>query len=225
MEKDMGLNRISNAKITTRAVTVLYRRLYFVTRELEKPVPKLQSRLSVENRLLQENEVKDYLKCRPDQESRVITARLRAGCVCHASWYRGRIVDTSWCSTGLGPVPYFGRELVIPEGDVFIFDSYTYPRFRGFNLFMAKFAFILRTYSEQGYRRNTGVVAVENKTSMTVLKRLGCEVSGLYSSIGMGPYRAIWRRSFDTNPLPDMEIRWSYPGVHTKSADLNQPEF
>ena len=208
MEKEMGSSSFSNPELRRKIVTTFYRRLYFVTRNLDKPVPLLRSRLLVENRLLLEKDFQEYHIFRPDQKQELVAARLRAGHHCHASWHQGRILDASWCATGRGPVPYFGRKLVIREGDVFIFDSYTHPSFRGFNLFMAKFAHIFRTYSELGYRRNIGVVAIENRTSMTVLKRLGCEAVGLYSSIGLGPVRIVRCNPYRDEPLPPMVFPW-----------------
>lgn len=202
----MGRRKASQISFNRRVLTTFYRRLYFITRDLAKPVPPLKSRLAVENRLLKEEEIPEYRAFRPDQGTGIIASRLEAGHLCYASWYRGRIVDTSWCATGRGPVDYLGRNIVIGDGDVFIFDSYTNPRFRGFNLFMAKFSHVFQTSADLGYRRNTGVVAVENRTSATVLMRLGCEVAGLYSSAGLGPYRFIWRKSFTNEPLPAMEI-------------------
>lgn len=111
-------------------------------------------------------------------------------------------MDAAWCATGYGPVPYLGRQLVLAADEVFIFDAYTSPPYRGHNLFMAKFAHIFRVTRDAGYRRNSGVVAVENKTSMTILRRLGCEAIGLYSSIGLGPWRIVWKRLFCAEPLP-----------------------
>ena len=182
----------------------MYRRLFLVTRSFDKPIPVLRSQLSVEIRSLEEQELPAYRVFRPAQRVDMIRARLAAGHRCHASWHEGRIVDAAWCAMGRGPVPYFWRDLVVGAGDVFIYDAYTLPGHRGHNLFMAKFAHIFRTCRDEGHTRNTGVVAIENRASLTVLRRLGCEKIGLYASVGLGPCRIIWQHPFGDEPLPLM---------------------
>ncbi len=195
------------ATLAMRAITTFYRRLFFVVRALDKPIPELHSQLPIEMKLLTERDLDAHCVFRPDQKPEQIRNRLRAGHRCHVSWHQGQIADAAWCATGRGPVPYFGRDLIVGAGDVFIFDAYTLPSHRGHNLFMAKFAHIFRATRDAGYARNTGVVAVENRTSMTVLRRLGCEAIGLYFSVGLGPCRLIWRQPFTEEPLPEMVAR------------------
>lgn len=192
--------------ITDRAVTVFFRRLYYVTRDLSRPVARLNSRLPIAVRLLEERDLEDYLLFRPSTGKNEFFSRISAGHQCHASWYDKRIVDVAWCTTGRGPVPYLGREAILDEGDVFIFDSYTHPDYRGYNLFMAKFSHVFRFSQESGFLRNTGVVAFENTTSLTVLLRLGCEVAGLYSSLGIGRSRIVWSHSATDRLLPEMRL-------------------
>ncbi|MCX7887542.1 MAG: hypothetical protein N3B01_09870 [Verrucomicrobiae bacterium] len=190
------------AVLAMKAVTTFYRRLFFVVRAFDRPIPKLHSQLPIEMRLLSEKDLHAYLVLRPDQKPEQIRDRLRLGHQCHVSWHQGEIVDAAWCATGLGPVPYLGRQLVLAPNEVFIFDAYTAPKHRGHNLFMAKFTRIFRLTRDAGYARNSGVVAVENRTSMTVLRRLGCEAIGLYSSVGIGRCRWIWQQPFTEEPLP-----------------------
>lgn len=187
-----------------KTVTTFYRRLFFVTRQLDTPVPILQSQLEIEMRLMTEQDLEAYLVFRRGQRLDRIRARLAAGHQCHVSWHKGRIVDAAWCATGRGPVPYFGRDLILDPAEVFIYDAYTLPACRRRRLFMAKFAHIFRESHAAGYKRNSGVVAPENRTSLAVMLRLGCEVAGLYSSLGLGPRRRIWRNPYNEQPLPLM---------------------
>jgi hypothetical protein len=179
--------------IWMKVYTTLYRRLNYLVRDLSKPIPVLRSELPVEMRRLRESEIRGYLRFKPGQSEAQIHSRLASGHECHASWYEGQIIDAAWCSTTRGPVAWFGRDIIVREGEVYIYDAYTSPECRGRNLFMAKFAHIFRVYQDASLERANGLVAPGNRTSMAVMLRLGCEVVGHYKSIGIGPWRSVWK--------------------------------
>ena len=189
-----------------KVLTTFYRRLLFLTRSLDKPIPDLRSQFPVEMRLLTTRDLEAYCVFRPDHDTERIKARLVAGHQCHVSWHEGRIVDAAWCAMECGPVTYFGRDLIVGPGDVFVYDAWTLPSHRAHNLFMAKVAHIFRSCKAEGFARNVAVVAFENRASRTILRRVSCEEIGLYSSIGIGPWRIIRQQPFGNEPLPLMVV-------------------
>jgi hypothetical protein len=185
-----------------KVATTFHRRLIFMARSLVEPIPHLQSQFHVEIRRLTETDLPAYGALRPDQPLNRIRARLAAGHYCHASWHEGRIVDAVWCVSGRGPVEYFSHDIILKTGDVYGYDAYTLPSHRAHNLFMAKVAHIFREYQAEGFTRHTALVAPENRASRAILKRLGAWEIGLYSSVGVGPWRVIWQESFGDESLP-----------------------
>ena len=194
----------SMAILAMKVKTTFYRRLFFMSFTLSRPIPSLRSRLPVSVTLMTEHDIPAYCAFRPAQNPEAIGARLTQGHRCYASWHHGEIVDASWCTDKCGPVPYFGSELCVAPGDMFVYDSYTVPSYRGYNLYMAKVTYIFTLCKAEGYARNVAVVAPENRTALTVLRRLGSQVLGQYTCLRVGFWKKIWQEPFSEEPLPQM---------------------
>jgi GNAT superfamily N-acetyltransferase len=187
-----------------KVLTTFYRRALLGYRSLDEPIAVLHSRLPVEVGLLTEGDLAVYQNFRPDQDSSEIKERMRQGHRCYVSWHEGRIVDASWLATGRVHIPYLRRDLVLEPGDVYVYDSYTAPHYRGRSLYSAKVAFIMRHCKEKGYVRNVAVIAIENKEPLAVTRRLGIKFVGVYHCLRFGPWQRLWRQPWREESLPEL---------------------
>ncbi len=202
----MGVSPVSVEKgirvLWTKVLTTCYRRVVVMVRPLDRPIADRPPRLPVVISILGEDDLEAYRRFRPDQLERILEARRVRGDRCFAAWHEGRIVHAAWVATGGVHVPYLRRDLMLQSGDVYIYDSFTLPAFRGHGLAQARSAHLLKHYRQLGYRRALGVVAVENKVAFRPALGIGFYPIGLYGCVRFGPWQWDWQRVWREEPLP-----------------------
>lgn len=187
--------------LAMKVLTTFYRRMILFVYPLDGTIPVLESRLSVNIAILTEGDLEAYHRYRPDRNLKEIRARLARGDRCFACWYEDRIVDGGWVATGRVYVPYLRRRLVLAPGDIYNYDAYTLPAFRGLNLFMARNSYVARYNQKERYLRSLALVAAENKASRVILYRWGLRPIGLYTCLRFGPWQWDWHQTWGDEML------------------------
>jgi GNAT superfamily N-acetyltransferase len=187
-------------------VTTTFRRRLLMCACLidEAPAPPA-SPAGLELVLLTNEHLNAYLDLRPDHSAREVEARLRRGCTCFVAYHNGVIVQATWTVTGRAWVDYLRGDLVLAPEDIYEFDGYTRPDYRGQRLFWIRNAYARQYYRERGFRRMTGAVAVENVASLHALECLGYRPIGLYGCWRLGPWQRDWAQAFGDEFLPRLE--------------------
>jgi hypothetical protein len=176
-----------------RILTTFYRRMVFMTYKLEgREIPVYSAQIVLEYRALEERDAISYLKLRPDQTQALYERRLGIGNQCYSAWHDGTLVDVCWSAAGSAYVDYLGRNLAFDEGDIYCFDSFTSPDYRGRGVYMARNSWQARINQSQGFKRSVALVAYENYAAWLILSRSGLKPAGTYHYIR----------------LPGMGIRW-----------------
>lgn len=188
--------------LTMKVLTTFYRRMLLMIRPMDDTIPDLRLRLPVVFKELTEKDLPDYSRFRPKQCPDLIRAHLAHGDRYLAAWYEGRIVHAGRLTTGRGYVPYLRQNLILHPDDVYSHDSFTLPAYRGYGLAPARHIHFMRHYRQQGYRRATCLVAVENRAGLRVMQKLGYQAVGLYSCLRFGPWQYDWQRTWSADPLP-----------------------
>ena len=196
-----GYASLLGAKVLTTA----YRRMLCLVYPLQgRRIPVYNPQLEVEFRLLQAEDVDAYLRFRPHARRENIQRRLEQGHRCFASWHAGKIVDAGWTGTGDVLVPYLERFVCLDPGDVYSYDAYTLPEFRGYGLYMARNSYTARRNQKEGCERSVALVAPENYTAWLILTRSGLETIGQYSFLRI-PFRGMyWQRAVAGRTLPEL---------------------
>lgn len=200
--KELSLLPSTGQTLLMRLMTTFYRRMVLVGRELIPPpaMPVVPFPVEIGSVAIPAN--LDLLSSfRPSLSTRSILERFERGDDCFAVWLDGRIVHTAWVAVRRARVDYLSRDIVLERDDIYIFDTYTAPDFRSLHLAQARAAFVASYYSERGFRRSLGLVAVENRAGLAVPETLGYRRLGYYSALGVGRWRLTW-----TRPLLDGEI-------------------
>jgi len=170
-----------------KILTTFYRRMILFVYPLDKEIPVLRSRLSVNFTILTERDLDAYHRFRPDQSRKEIRTRLDSGDRCFVCWYEDRIVDAGWVATGRVYIPYLRQHLVLGPKDIYNYDAYTLPAYRGLGIYMARNSYVARYNQKEGYSRSIAMVAVENRAPRVILQRSGLRPIGLYSCLRFGP--------------------------------------
>jgi GNAT superfamily N-acetyltransferase len=167
----------------------IYRRLVLLERPVSPAVPRIQTRTSMRVNLLGPDELTAYLAFRPDQSGEGIRRRLKEGHVCFAVWHEARIVHAAWVAVGRAPIEYLARDLSLGPDEVFVFDAFTAPAFRGHGASPLRALAVGQHFGVRGYRRVLTAVHPENRTGFRPLEKVGSRRVGIVGYAGIGPWR------------------------------------
>ncbi len=190
--------------LAMKILTTFYRRMILFVYPLDSTIPVLLPRLPVDIAILIERDLDAYHRFRPDQSMKEIRMRLESGDRCFVCWYEDRIVDAGWVATGRVYIPYLRRRLILGSRDIYNYDAYTLPAYRGLGIFMARNSYVARYNQKEGYSRSIAMVAVENKASKVILHRSGLIPIGLYNCLRLGPWQWEWQQQWGQEALLDL---------------------
>ncbi len=173
--------------------TTFYRRVILVERDLLPlpAVPDLPFPVEI-GPLSFPEDLAALASFRPAQSSVSILKRIEKDNLCFAVWHEGKIVHAGWVAVRRTWVEYLNRDLLLGERDIFIFDSFTLQGYRRRHLANARSAVVSDYFSERGFRRSLGLVAVENKPGLALPESLGYRRIGRYASLGVGRWNRAW---------------------------------
>jgi len=201
-----GLLRVAGAKV----LTTFYRRMLFMSYPLDgAEIPVYNANVSVQFDQLKPDELDSYLRFRPDSDRREMAQRLSAGHRCFVCWHEGEIVEACWSATSDIYVGYMRRYLRVPAGDVYSFDSYTDPRFRGHGVYMARNSYQARLNRAEGLKRSIALVAYENYAAWLILSRSGLKTLGAYHYVRLPGSGIYWNTPAPGQVLPPLTAKSS----------------
>ena len=96
-----------------------------------------------------------------------------------------------WAATREGWIDYLGCEFPLEAGDVYQFDSYTAPGFRGLGLAAGRVAWMARFFQDAGFRRLLAVVWPENMQAFRPLEKAGYRRCGWLRVVQLGRWRHV----------------------------------
>jgi SAM-dependent methyltransferase/GNAT superfamily N-acetyltransferase len=167
----------------------VYRRAILMERPLDQPNVRLAARLPVAIDLLRTSEVDEYANFRPDTDPSETRRRLEAGPLCFVARHEGRIVHACWAATGRAWVEYLAGEILLASDEVFHYDSFTAPSFRGRNIAAVRVIEAARYFRQAGYRRLVAIVVPENTSAFRSLEKAGYRRVGVIGYVKIGPWR------------------------------------
>jgi len=136
-------------------------------------VKSMDTQLPIEVIELTLSDVGDYIKSNRIVTAEVFKQRITAGNRCYAIRCDNQIASTSWVAIDRAWVEFISRDLVLSKGEIYIFDSYTHPLYRGKRLQGAISAEILNCHQAAGYEYACAMIAPENRSNIRARKRLG----------------------------------------------------
>ena len=207
-----GLLRVTGAKV----LTSFYRRMLFMSYPLDgAEIPVYNANVTVQFDQLKPDELDAYLRFRPDSDRGEVARRLAAGYRCFVCWHEGEIVEACWSATSDIYVGYMRRYLRVPAGDVYSFDSYTDPRFRGHGVYMARNSYQARLNRAEGLKRSIALVAYENYAAWLILSRSGLKTLGAFHYVRLPGAGFYWSTPAPGQELPLLTVQASaVPAQH-----------
>jgi GNAT superfamily N-acetyltransferase len=102
-------------------------------------------------------------------------ARLDGGSSCYLVTAAGRIVHSTWLSTGPAWTRELQRYLVPPAGDAYVYESFTRPEARGRGLYRFALQSLCALAAGEGIRRMWVAVEHANVASLRAVTKAGFE--------------------------------------------------
>ena len=102
-----------------------------------------------------------------------VADRRRRGCRVIAAWSGGELASYCWLSTRRQHVGELARVLVLAEGETYVWDCATLPRFRGRGLYTHLLRTIVATLAAEGQRRLWIGTAETNEASLRAFASAG----------------------------------------------------
>ncbi len=158
---------------------------------LDQRIPEVRPRVAVRIAPLNAEDCESYTRFRGEAARVTIRRRLERGHQCFAAWHEGQIVHAGWAATREGWIDYLGCEFPLEAGDVYQFDSYTAPAFRGLGLAAGRVAWMARFFQDAGFRRLLAVVWPENMQAFRPLEKAGYRRCGWLRVVQLGRWRHV----------------------------------
>ena len=175
---------------------IAYRRVVLLECRLDGELPEVAARVPVRITLLTPADLEAFSRLRRDLEPSTIRSRLEQGHQCFIVWREGEVVHAGWAATRRAWVDYLGCEFPLGAGDVYQYDSFTAPAFRGLDLAGARVAWMARFFRDAQARRLLAVVWPENTAAFRPLEKAGYRRCGWLRVIWFGR----WRRAIYSRP-------------------------
>jgi ribosomal protein S18 acetylase RimI-like enzyme len=158
-------------------------------RPLDTSLMDVTPKVPVHIEVLDKTVVADYLKFRPDAYPADISERLANGQWCFIARHQGQIVHADWVMTGRVWLAYLACELPLAPDEVYSYDSFTTPEFRGQQIAPARSVYMQRAMREAGYRRVVTMTLPDNQGAIRLHERAGYRRLGRIGYVQLGPWR------------------------------------
>ncbi len=160
-----------------------YRRLGWFARGLD-PLRPNPPRTPIEVVRLGPDDLDAYLGLRPDAPPGLFFRRLETGSLCFAARHAGRIASVTWIATGRAQLST--GELILQDGEVFLYDSFTDAALRGHHIQMTVLAALLDHARAAGHRRAIVMIEPVNRPSIRSRERSGFRRTGTMHFLRLG---------------------------------------
>lgn len=141
---------------------------------------------------------------RPDVPAAQLRERFALGHRCFATLRQEQVVHSMWIACGRAHVPYLQRDIIIPEGLAYPFDSWTTVQFRRQGLGKWRKQVMEACLLNDGTRHLVGLVALHNTAGMAVVKAAHYRYLGYYQGLKLGPWIRLSAHPEPGRQLPEL---------------------
>lgn len=169
-----------------------YRRLYLLQGSLTEPIAPLPAALPITFDWLKPSELGEYMAMQPERTKQLFADRLARGHRCLTVRSHGRLVGGMWAAQQHAWIAYLEREVPLGDGEVYAFDAFTLPEFRGQGIAPALSTELIRRSQAAGCRRAIRATSPENQPALRAHAKAGFHPYARIGYVKLGP----WRRDF-----------------------------
>lgn len=109
--------------------------------------------------------------------------------MCFVAWHEGQIIHATWVAFGHAWIAYLNREITLAPNEVYSYESFTVPAFRGQNVYGACLSYEQQVLKRAGYCRIVLAIMPENKAAFRPVEKAGFRPIGVIGYLRLGPWR------------------------------------
>jgi GNAT superfamily N-acetyltransferase len=102
-----------------------------------------------------------------------VNTRLNQGEICGTAWFNSEIVSYCWVAFRQAEVGEINRIISLRDNELYLYDAFTRPEYRGKGFFPALLAAVLRFARSQGYTRALIFSLRDNRSSVRGIDKAG----------------------------------------------------
>jgi hypothetical protein len=140
-----------------------------------------------------------YLAFRKGATPEQFRSRFERGCRCYVARADATIVSATWIATRRGRLEAFQEDFELGPKQMYSFDSFTLPEYRGRRIQGAIFTHLCKHYVASGIAQAVALTGPENRGTMMSRGRSGFVRTGGIGRIAVGPWK--WRFSWGRREL------------------------
>jgi ribosomal protein S18 acetylase RimI-like enzyme len=171
-----------------------YRRLLLLERDLSEPLPAIEAKIPLDFSVLTPDELGEYLVFHDEDPRHELEARFGRGDECFVARSQGQIVCANWAATNEHTMRFVRYRLRIATGEVYVYDSFTLPAFRGRGVAPALAVHMIEHFRRAGLARATTLIEPENAANLRARAKSGYRVCGRIACLKVGPKIWHWFR-------------------------------
>ena len=171
----------------------VYRRMTLVELALEPPPPPREAELELTFGFVDAS-AGPLPTSRSDLTPAEIEGRFNRGDRCFVARHDGHVVSARWITDGRAWVEYLGRDLELDEDEVYLYETYTAPEYRGLAVSAAAGTRLAGALAAEGRRRIVGGVVPENSAALRTAAKTGFKEAGRAGFVRLGPWRHDFTR-------------------------------
>ena len=143
-----------------------YRRMLLLERSLDEEITPVTPRVRVTFSKLEAAETDEYLRFYDAAPRSRLEERFARGDECFAARYEGRLVCVSWVTRTELFIPSMRFRRSLDPTEVYLYDSFTDPAFRGRAVAPALGVYVLEQFRNMGVTRATLAIVPDNVSNL-----------------------------------------------------------
>lgn len=141
--------------------------------QLSRPIPEIEAEEGAEYYLLNPETRAEVESLTSLMGEEVVNARFDQGEVCGVAWFNSAVVSYCWVAFQQAKVGEINRIIKLRRNELYLYDAFTLPHYRGKGLFPALLIAILGLARSQGYSRALIFSLRENRPSVIGIEKAG----------------------------------------------------
>jgi len=177
--------------VVMKVRTTVHRRMILMVRPLDEPIPPPTPKGDFAFHEMTGDTKEAYLQMLPGRRT-VVDERLRRGARCFLAWDGDHLAHGYWIGSNRVLIDYMEGDLVLAPRDLYMYDSYSPPAYRGRGLAQAMGLHVMRLAWEEGYERAWCLPAVENRAGTRPVEAIGYRSVSTLHYLRLGWFRRYW---------------------------------
>ncbi len=201
--------------LAARGVARFYRRIYLLKRSLADPIAPGVARIPIVIEIFCETDLVNYAAYRDAQSAQMARQFLADGRTGFLAHHEGKIVGDAWATDKPVVVGQIMAVLLLKPGEIYFFDAFTLPEFRGQSIAPALSAFMLQYYANLGFKNAIRATRPSNAAALKAHAKSGFRIDSLRRTFRFGRWR------YDVAPILTVSADQHHGAQSRRSGRFN----